>query len=102
MLSSVIIVGKMVTRQKSAERKSATKTIKSGKPPAVHQSILLKISPANDVIFRAVSAMPKTTDLMNVLDWQKFANVLQIPTAQLIARHLYVWGRDETYDDEDA
>jgi hypothetical protein len=46
--------------------------------------------------------MPKTTDLMNVLDWQKFANVLQIPTAQLIARHLYVWGRDETYDDEDA
>jgi hypothetical protein len=55
-------------KTKSAERKSTTKTIKSGKPPAVHLSILLKVSPANDIIFRAVSAMPKTTDLMNVLD----------------------------------
>jgi hypothetical protein len=92
MLSSVIIVGKMVTRQKSAERKSATKTIKSGKPPAVHQSILLKISPANDVIFRAVSAMPKTTDLMKCLADADCSGDRKTP----------VWGRDETYDDEDA
>jgi hypothetical protein len=55
-------------KTKICRKKSATKTIKSGKPPAVHQSIILKISPENDVIFCAVSAMPKITDLMNVLD----------------------------------
>ena len=88
MLLSVIIARKTVTNQRLADRKLSTKRIKSGRLPAVPQSILPTIPPVDDRNFHVVSAGPRATRLTNVLACPKFANALLTPTEQLIARSL--------------
>jgi hypothetical protein len=79
---SVIIAGNTVTKRRPAKRKPAPKRIKSGRLPAVHQNMFPTSPLANNRSFRVVSAKPKTTELTNVLECQRFANALQIPTAR--------------------
>jgi hypothetical protein len=80
MLFSAIIAGNTVTKRRPEKRQLATKRIKSGRLSAVHQNMFPTSPLANNRSFRVVSARPKTTELTNILECQRFANALQIPT----------------------